>query len=350
MKVGFRALLVAVALAGGVSLGLFELTADALTSAPPADYPAYFWDRHVPRTLYVYHTGSGTIDTMSLAQAPRWGVTVSADGGRLYLAADSLVAVLSARTLQTIAELPYRPGGPVAVSPDGRLVAVVGDSVVVLAAADHRPIHVDTGAVRVAGFTHDSRALYCVDSPESRSIRIIRFSPEGAMAERIKFSDGFPTQVWSDPDGERLFVRIRMQDLLDRVAVVDLLSGAELYSEFIFPGDGIVAGAPGWPWLVYTNSGREGGPEGSSSFKIFDLAANRPVREVRTRRFVNDSTPAAFPVGQAVVTPDGRKMVALDAPEGRQLLVYDLQSDRFLDWLPLGEEAAVAALSVQLRP
>lgn len=350
MQYGFRALVLSGLLITAAFLVFRNWQADAYQLPQISDYPAYFYDQSTPRALYKYHTGTRRVDSLALPVAPSQGITVSADGRLLYLATDSNIIVVAADGGATAAELPYAPHGPIVVSPDNRLVAVTGDSLVVLRLPDYHPVFVDTSTVRTGAFADNSRTLYCLGPEGSNWILTVALSDRSSETARITLSEGSPVQVVPDPDGERLFVQLEIQDLLDRVAVLDLRSNAEMYSEFIFPGDGGLARSPGWNRVVYTNSGRKGGPEGSSSFKIFDITANRPVEEVNTRRFVNDTIPVAFPVGPAVITPDHHWLIALDAPEGRQLLLYDLDREEFVDWIPLGDSCMVTSLAMQLRP
>ena len=249
-----------------------------------------------------------------------------------------------------LADLPYRPIGPVAVSPDNRLIAIMTDSLLVLHTDTYEIVFHHPSLVRQGAFSDDSRTLSCVTADPDNAVLAVALRPDTSIVERILVAGGQPTKVIPAMNGQRLLVYLEEQPMISRLAVIDRLAGAEVYSERIFPGEGDVVSAANWDRAVYTNSGDPDRIEGSSSFKIFDIGANEPVEEILTRR--TDVPPALrpCPVGQVQITPDHRWLIGLSAAEPQQLFLYDLDNERFADWRAFGDDVRLTHLSVQARP
>lgn len=341
--------LILLLLLAGVGSLLIGCDDGAGTALPSNDYTVYLWDDSSSPLLYRYHPLSHHIDSIHLPWKAVQGISVAGDGRMLYVALDTGVLVVEADSFSPVTCLPYRPRGPVAVSPDNQLVAILGDSLVVVRSSDYAVVFREATPVWSGAFADDSRILACAGDPSSSEILVVDLGSAEGVVERITLEEGSPQAAIPVMGGERILVYVKNEDLLYRLAVIDRLSSKEVYTEYIYPGSGYMAGAAGWDRAVYTNSGRPNNPEGSSSFKIFDIDANEPVAEVNTRRFIDDSVPEAFPVGPVVVTPDHRWLVALNAPVANELLLYDLKNGEFTDWRQLGQGRTFQGLSVQAQ-
>ncbi len=315
----------------------------------PTDYPVYFWAAAAAGDLFIYHPATRQIESVAIPWNPVHGITASADGRRIYLAAERSVIVLNTTTLSVVADLPYPPTGPVAVSPDNRLVAIMTDSLLVLRTDTYAVLFHHPTAVRQGAFSDDSRTLCCTAGDSADVVLVVGFDSDTPTVEQIPIEGGHPSKAIPVMNGRRILVYLTEQPMLSRLAVIDRLAGDEIYSEHIFPGEGDIISAAGWDRAIYTNSGSPRRIEGSSSFKIFAINDNQPIEEVNTRRHGSGS-PHGFPVGPVQVTPDHRWLIALSATEPPQLLLYDLENEQFADWQLFGDDAQLRHLSVQLQP
>lgn len=314
------------------------------------DYPVYFCDAAAEGELFVYHPITKQLESLIIPWQPQYGITAAADGRRLYLAAERSIIVLDTGTYSVIADLPYKPTGPVAVSPDNRLVAVMSDSLLVLRSDTYDVVFSYPTPVRQGAFSEDSHTLSCAPADSSGTVLVVQFDRESPVVEQIEIEGGRPGTAIPVMNGQRILVYLEEEPMLSRLAVIDRLAGDEIYSERIFPGEGDIVSTAGWDRAIYTNSGDPYRIEGSSSFKIFDIAANRPVDEIITRRQNVSSEFRPCPVGPVQITPDRRWLIALSRSEPQQLFLYDLQKEQFADWQEFDDDVRIKHLSVQLQP
>jgi len=313
------------------------------------DYPVYFWDAESTHKLFVYHPADLTVDSFDVDPDPERGLTVSADGTLLYLANWTSITVVTADSLRFVAELLYPTTGPVQVSPDNNLVAIFGDSLVILRTSDYQVVFRDTTDVSRGQFTDDSQALYCVGYPPNYYALLIGLGETDTTIVRKAFPNGFPIWVAPADNGAKLLAYLRMADFFYRFVVWDMAADSEVFVEDIYPGDGEIVTAPGWPYAVYTNHGRLIGPPGESAFKLFNIGANQIAMTVSTQDAIADSMPHFFPVGSSVVTPDHRWLVMLNAIGPSQVLLYDLRNRRYIDWINLGYNKFFGNAATQLQ-
>jgi len=110
---------------------------------------------------------------------------------------------------------------------------------------------------------------------------------------------------------------------------------------------------PDGRYAFYGNPGTlSPGPLPDSSFTVFDIEANAIDREVPIQRRINGvEAPWPYAIGEMVVTPDNRWLVATDGVGAHQLLLYDLRKQRWADYHDFGSHnVALARLTVQLAP
>ena len=110
---------------------------------PGKDYVVYFKDDVSGGGMcYGYHPLTSQVDSFSLSAGAWWGMAVSSDGTILYVVAkNDIILVVDLDTETIITELPYEAKGGVAVSPDGQLVAILGDDLYILNTSDYSSRH-----------------------------------------------------------------------------------------------------------------------------------------------------------------------------------------------------------------
>jgi len=157
-RYGLVALMVVSALLAGSSCD-----DDPVGPGAGEEAPFYYMDMgRVPPRLYALYPSSGRIDSSDVSWSAQEGITVAANGDRLYLAERSYITVIDTDSLQLVATLPYAPDNAIGVSPDGALIAIAnGDGLTVLRTEDYGVEFSDTLSVWNCEFSSDSKSVYC---------------------------------------------------------------------------------------------------------------------------------------------------------------------------------------------
>lgn len=309
------------------------------------DYAVYFWGDGNTKKLFEYHPTTKVLDSFDLAYMPYKGVTVSADGSRLYLADRNSVVVLDTDSFSFIAELPYHSNSPVAVSPDNELIAVVGNDLQILRTSDYSVDFSDTSGVWSGRFSADSKTFYCL----SNGIYRLDLSNDSFPVVRKSFANRGVIHVVPSTDQTTWFLYHHLPStFVYAFEVYDVALDSVLFSEVLVPGAGEIAITPDGRYAFYSNPGTLLiGPPAPSEFTIFDIRNNSVDEVVETSHVIDSLTPHMFLVGSMAVTPDGKWLVLLDALPSHQLLLYDLERRSFVDYKFLGNDKDLMNLTVQ---
>jgi len=158
---------------------------------PSDDYPVYFADPEGGTQLFAFYPASRRIDSVIVHYDAHEGLTVSADGSLLYLAGRGEIRVVRTDSFSLVTTLPYEPDGPVAVSPDGELIAVCGDDLHILRTSDYSVVYLDTTFVGTGRFSSDSKVFYCPGWTEELGNHVYRLDLSDSFLSRSKPSRRF---------------------------------------------------------------------------------------------------------------------------------------------------------------
>ncbi len=298
-------------------------------------------------TLYAYHTLTGDIDTVAMPwELDGSDITVSHDGRLLYVPSDLTVRVYDIASGQGINELPYFAGIPVVVSPDGRHIAIIGDSVRILQTADYSEIYMDTTPVLHGCFSANGQNLYTV----SGNVVKISLSDPAHVTVDTLLQNSELTQAIPTPDESRLLLYETVRQYASGFSVYDVASDSIVVGDYQTPGRGRLAMTPDGRYVYYGNPGSDTLTRPPlSEFTEFDILANRVYQRISTLHFTGDSEPDFMPIGEIAISPDGRWLVGMEG--GRSsggLLKYDLTEEELVDYHDFNN--LTLGISIQLIP
>ncbi|MEW5994237.1 MAG: hypothetical protein AB1744_07565 [Candidatus Zixiibacteriota bacterium] len=293
---------------------------------PVKDYVVYIGDPGVTPQVFIYHPLTRQVDSSDIPWRPYEGVTVSANGKRLYLAQRTSLVVVDTDSLGLIAELPYKPDDPVAVSPDNQLVAIADSGLHILNAEDNSVVFQDTTPVIHCVFSADSKTLYCAGKG-GNFVYKVNLSDSTYPVSRKEFADGMITYVVPSPDESKWFLYWRLGTWTSAFEAYDVLKDSVIFREILVPGYGQIAITPNGKYVFYTNACRDGTyfPQ-VLGFTVFDVDANKVDRLVSDNDFFTGTNWIGPPLSM-VVTPDGCWLVMLGGCTIAQgvLYLYDIQ-------------------------
>ena len=320
------------------------------------DYSVYFCAPGYSPELFIFHPTTRVIDSIEIPWEPTEGVTVSADGERLYLAQRSSVVVVDTDSFSLITELPFVPRLWPAVSPNNEYLAIPGDDLNILRTSDYSVLFSDTDITEFGKFSSDSRDFYCAagwSSVSSGLVYKVDLSDGSFPVERHPFDDGGVVHVVPSIDDTKWFLYLRLPSMWTwAFEVYDVALDSVTFRDVLVPGVGDVAITPDGHTAFYTNPGRSStDPIAPPGFTIFDVDANMIDTVVEDIEFFTGSTWMASP-NQIVVTPDGRWLVILGGSLGLGVLyLYDIEKRELVFREDFGGASghAFTNLSVQLQ-
>ena len=228
-------------------------------------------------------------------------MTVSSDGTIPYVVAkNDTIMVVDLDTKTIITKLPYEAKGGVAVSPDGQLVAILGDDLYILNTSDYSLVFHDTSEVQSGVFSSDSKSFYCTaDETGTGSCHAYKVDLDNDFfVTRKWFADGMVVGIILSVDQEKWFLYLRCGEFCYFFEAYDAETNSIIFSEFITPGTGYMALTPDGKYLFYTNPGTLlFGLPPLSSFTAFDVEAN-DIYQVISTAGIPDCMPMpeVFPV------------------------------------------------------
>lgn len=302
---------------------------------PPKDYITYFCNVGEPFQLFQYHAVTRQVDSTPISWSPVYGITVSADGTRLYGVEPDRIVVAEINSLSIVAELPYSPRRPVVVSPNGEYIAILGDSLCILLTSDYSVCFNRTGSFGGGAFSADSRSFYVPadwDAVSRGQVCKLDLSDSTIPITHYAFEDGGVVQVIPSNDETKLFLYMTVGMWTGAYEVYDVVEDSVTFREFLVPGAGRVATTPDGKFVFYNNPGANGvGPlEWPPRFTVFDIGSTDIHRVVSDSTFFADSGWVAHPNSMAV-TPDNRWLVMLGGSLAlRVLYLYDIQAGQLV--------------------
>jgi hypothetical protein len=225
---------------------------------PPRDYPVYIGDLAGPR-LFTYYPRTRRVDSATIPWEANWGITASADGGRLYLATDSNVVVIDPDTRAVLTELPYQRSRSVVVSPDNHLVAITGNDLFVLRTSDYSVLFSDTDMTEYGHFSSDSRTFYCAAGWSTSTpgfVYKVDIANGQFPVERLPIADGGVVHVVPSLDETKLFLYLNIPGLWHwAFEVYDVAADSIIFRDILIPGGGEIAMTHDGRYVFYTNPG-----------------------------------------------------------------------------------------------
>jgi DNA-binding beta-propeller fold protein YncE len=317
------------------------------TKSPPVEqeeYIFYISADHPPHKCYRYYSLSKKVDTVDLPFRAGRGMAVAADGSRLY-AYDIeryVYAVLDTDSFRVITELDYGGyGHGLAVSPDNRLVALCvydageNSGMWILNADDYSVVYHDTLPAGDPVFSHDSKRLYRQDS--HRAYRLDLTGSEFELTSRALPYPGLGvSHMIPSHDESKYFLYRVFNDRISTFHVYDLDLDSLIFRHDFMPGRGSMEMTPDGRYVFYTNPGAMNSDVPAPfHFTAFDVENNEIYKTIETTspRPQQDGQH----VGRLAITPDGRKLVALNAIGGT-FVVVDVASMEQTEAYYLGQE------------
>jgi hypothetical protein len=347
-----------------VMLALMGMSCDdnPIKPQPPKDYYVYFSDYMTPNTYYRYNTGTKAVDSFYLPyNSVTDGFGISPDGKTMYLHPDEGIVEVELDSFTVVAEHPMMlkkdrkqwRGHEVIVSPDGRYLALVNRYLHIVDLTDYSVVYADT--VNDAGrgwFTQDSHVFLCCvnDTLDNYShFYVLEVTFEDTIsAIRHEFSFGLPVRVVASPDYRKWIMFMYLGNDVHRFQVYDReLDSVIFHTDFCPGGD-----------MVITPDGREAAYSYAQSgfvrplcvarsyITLFDVAGNKPDGDVYT--FI-DSLLMVGPIGDMVITPDSRSLIAVPIARG-QIFHYDLKKKEVVARLQFGDANILTPPVCQRKP
>ncbi len=321
-------------------------------SVKPKEYPFYISNTY-PRELQIFHPTTHKIDSISIPWDPYPGVTVSADGQRLYIAQGNSVVVVDADSLTLVTELFYLPEQPVIVSPDNRLIAITGNDLSILRTVDYSLVFSDSAVTGNGSFTSDSKNFYYSSRTSMDT---------GYFMNKVNLSDSlFPVtrkaipgngvgQVVPSVDETKWFLYRSVALWTYAFEVYDVINDSIIFREILAPGAGSIAISPDGKFAFYTNPGSNAIvlPQPDYSFTIFDIYTNSIDTVIKAPEYFSD-TGWGGPPNLLSVSPDGKTLGILGGNLANiAFYVFDIERKELIfRSIPDSQVSAFINISVQ---
>ena len=206
-------------------------------------------------------------------------------------------------------------------------------------------MYIDTIPSHRAWFSANSENLYTV----SGNVKKTNLTDPLNISSTIIIEQSGLVQAIPTPDESKLLLWMLVSMYTDAFAIYDIQQERHTLYDFLTPGVGRIAMTPDGRKAYYGNPGNiQSGPAEPSEFTEVSIVDNRIVKRIGTANFVDSITPSRMPIGNIVITPDGRYLVGAKGPMGTSLLQYDLTEEVFTDYQDL--EYLAWNLTMQTKP
>jgi hypothetical protein len=295
----------------------------------PKDYVVYFAQFDFVQKVYAFHPTTLRLDSTDIPWNPGGGITVSADGSRLYLNDQTKVVVVDTGTYSLVSELPYPSRWPVAVSPDNQLVAVTGDDLHILRTSDYSVVFSDTDRTGNGWFSPDSKTFFCAAwGGGTGKAYAVNLADSTYPVTRKAF--GGVVHVKPSMDQTKWFLYCNGGGA-SAFKVYDVSADSIIFQQSLYPGYGEFAVSPDGKYVFYTNPGRTGTDVPKLEFTIFDVKANQVSKVVTDTAIFSDSGKWVAPPNLVAVTPDSRCLTILGGNMSVYMLfLYDIQTQQLI--------------------
>lgn len=303
------------------------------------DYPVYFIDGDDLHRLCRYYPVENRLDTVVLPFEIRWDYELSPDGDMLYVCArDNVYIVALSDTPHVVDVIEKRCTGGVAISNDGRLLALCGDNLEIVRTSDHSLVFSDTSRTAKGIFSHDDETFYAIGN-----VDVEGYDPYPALyrvsltdttdVRKSAFLDNpyrrVPTHVEPIWDDDKVMIYFRVYIFDYSFEVYDWSRDSIIFAELLTPGAGSITLQSDGRYAYFTNPGDfTTGPPPPSEFYRFNTKTMTCDKTISTSGAFDDPAFYWWPVGDVVATPDGRWLV-LTHWSYDELVVYDLCRSRF---------------------
>jgi len=292
----------------------------------PDDYPVYFWGG-IDDLYGVYRVQSRLLDTFRLDLEEPRDLDVSADGSLLYIRMPQSVVVVSTTTLLTVTELPYPSLWPVAVSPDGRHIALQTGDLYILRTSDYSVVHNDTDGVTNGAFSQDGNRFYA-DGGSDLGQLIYKVDLANDFAVTRTYVPGsYAISMMRPSRDESLWFLYRNVSWDEsRFDVYDVAIDSIIFYDWLSPGKGTLLPSVDSDRMFSTSPGTLlAGTPSPYAFAAYNIAS-QTVDSVSIASDC-DGHPVYFRCGILAVTPDGRFLIGDNFNYGIGMMIYDLHAD-----------------------
>ncbi|UCC45651.1 MAG: hypothetical protein JSU65_06955 [Candidatus Zixiibacteriota bacterium] len=330
-------LALAVTLVAGLVIGLSCDKATEPEPTGPKEYPVYFADPNT-HSAFVYDPLTGKVDSLPIHADTRDGMRVSPDGRTLYMSNYYSVVALDLVGMSFSTVLARRAKFGVVPSPDGRLLAALGDDLDIYDLESMSLIHHDTNEVLNGCFAIDSKRFHVVAKtgggqlPHVYTVNL----GSGNQVTRTFFSQRAPRVIVPDSDSSHWYLIQSVGMFLDRFEVYDVSADSIIFADDLVPGNGRIAVSPDGRYVFYTNVGPFldiGQPDPPYTITVYDTETNQRVKEIRTVGvFGNDTLETEMAVFEVCCTPDGRWLVGIDNALTFGIITVDLETLEVARW------------------
>ncbi len=312
----------------------------------PKEYPVYFYSHfdhsggssdNTPRFMS-YNPYTDIVDTFMLPITPTYDLGISPDGQKLYIATADNVAIVDVKTKQVVGELPYPDVPSVETSKSGSRIALLGEELWILDAADYEVLYHDTDVAWEGVFSDDGRHFYCgrgvqggcVITPDSTPQQMCRPFPTG-----VSFL--VANQIQGIQNGNRWLIYARFGSEQWLFATYDPAVDSPLFVDPLIPGSGEFAITPDERLAFYTNPGWQiGDMPPPWEISVCDLQTNTLVDRISTIHQIDSTSRDFIAAHQICITPDGKWLVAVTRFGENTLILINVETLAIERYIELG--------------
>jgi len=336
--------------AGMLALCLYFAGCDdnPIEPKPAKDYPAYFLDCYHEEAnwYFVYHPTTNTVDSFWLPY--RLPPFISADGQKMYVTAGTPTDhtdVLNLDSMAVIDQFPYL--GTISFSPDNRLLAVSGDSLVILNTSGYSVVFQDTTSMYHGAFSSNSKRFY--GAPRAGGVYILDLSDPSFSVKRLSVPFGAVRHVAPSIDETKLFLYLQRPWFyhFGVFAVYDMVADSLIFSDTLWSGCGELEPTPDGRYVFYTNPGDSYGFGGSPWLTIYDIQQNAILSTISTVGILEYPYEYGIPLSEICISPDGKWLTAIGY---RFVLSLDIRRMKFVNHIMLDGPKNLWGLSCQNSP
>ncbi len=287
------------------------------------EHPFYFAsDDHI---YYRFHPLSLQTDTMTLPYKVYLNITVSADGQRLYIPNSNSTVVVSTDSFSLITELLYGSRGGVAVSPDGKLVAIQGTDLRILSTSDYSVVYSDTVGASKGIFSANSKSFYGLGGGV-----VFRLDPyTGVKSFKESFAPYRILTAVPSIDESKLMLSENAFICTGHFFVYDVVKDSMIFDYPVNPGPNRIVVSPDGRYAFVTI------PAQMSQvcaippllFLMYDIENNVLHKEVSIEGLFGDSECRYCIVDAMAISPDGKTLVLCPWQGWGDFLVFDVPTE-----------------------
>lgn len=220
----------------------------------------------------------------------------------------------------------------IAVSPDDRLLALCGDSLMVVRSSDFSVVFHDSARAARPVFSNDGRTLYAAEGRTGAFAFIVRFKGDSAICQK----HSFPSPIWRirpSVDNKIWFIYVNLGNFQYGVGAYDPAKDSLIAHTTTSPGLGDMKCTPDGRNLIYTSPGASlvfGSV--SSAFFIVNLRDAFQESQASPNGLLDqaDSTFRGFRPAEMAMSRDGHYLASVPPAAGGAFVVYDLWERKFV--------------------